>query len=199
MSWPPSTDVLVASGVGAAAVLLALIAVAVIVVKRRRNRRRAAERPTVAHALAAGMLARADVPEGDAAAQPHDAPPEPSSQEAPAAPRRPAPAPDARIAGSGAPLATALSRALIARPAPRGDARDRLLAVLLDDPVRTVGAAAALEESSAQLSRLTAAVSHERGVLGAHLARLAAAGLQPEQLASLAGLPAAEIRELLAR
>lgn len=194
MSWPPSTDVLVASGVGAAVVLLALVAVLVIVVKRRRNRRRAADRPTVAHALATGILPRPDAADELPSAV-ADAPPP-----APAAPSRPvsAPAPDARIAGSGAPLATALSRALNSRPTPRGDARDRLLAVLLDDPVRTVGAAAALEESSAQLSRLTAAVSHERGVLGTHLARLSAAGLEPEQLASLAGLPAAEIRELLA-
>jgi hypothetical protein len=42
-------------------------------------------------------------------------------------------------------------------------------------------------------------VTHERDVLGVHLSRLAAAGLQPEQLAALAGLPAAEIRDLLAR
>lgn len=190
MPWPPSTDVLVASGVGAAVVLLALVVALVIVVKRRRNRRSAAERPTVAHALAAGMLPRTDAPEATEVPPPAD----------PAAPdaRPVAPPPDARIAGSGAPLASALTRALNARPAPRGDTRDRLLAVLLDDPVRTVGAAAALEESSAQLARLTAAMSHEREVLGTHLARLSAAGLKPEQLASLAGMPAAEIRELLA-
>jgi hypothetical protein len=198
-------DVLVASAVGAA-VLIILIALAIVDVVRRRARRRAAVRRTVADAVASALLPRTppdvdpepvDAPEPGAAAFPgRPAVPNP---EPPAAKTAPAPSPTPDTAGSGTPLAAALNRALTNRPAPRGDARDRLLAVLLDDPVRTVGAAAALEASSAQLSRLTAAVTHERDVLGVHLARLAAAGLQPEQLASLAGLPAAEIRDLLAR
>jgi hypothetical protein len=214
MPWPPSTDVLVASGVGAA-VLIILIALAIVDVVRRRARRRAAVRRTVADAVATSMLPRppadadavqSDVPDvgGDPAPDPPAAPtlgptPGPAAPQAPQAPSAPDAPPIPDTAGSGTPLAAALNRALTNRPTPRGDARDRLLAVLLDDPVRTVGAAAALEASSAQLSRLTAAVTHERDVLGVHLSRLAAAGLQPEQLAALAGLPAAEIRDLLAR
>jgi len=217
MPWPPSTDVLVASGVGAA-VLIILIALTIVDVVRRRARRRAAARRTVADAVATSRLPRtpadADPGPADAAeAGSGSAPDQPAASATPDAetgapkpaldgdpqPAAPAGPPTPDTAGSGAPLAAALNRALTNRPAPRGDARDRLLAVLLDDPVRTVGAAAALEASSAQLSRLTAAVTHERDVLGVHLTRLAAAGLKPEQLAALAGLPAAEIRDLLAR
>jgi hypothetical protein len=210
MPWPPSTDVLVASGVGAA-VLIILIALAIVDVVRRRTRRRAAARRTVADAVATSMLPRPpavadpgqagepDAGGGPAPDRPVTPPPGPTAAKATPAPSAPDVPPTPDTAGSGTPLAAALNRALTNRPTPRGDARDRLLAVLLDDPVRTVGAAAALEASSAQLSRLTAAVTHERDVLGVHLSRLAAAGLQPEQLASLAGLPAAEIRDLLAR
>jgi hypothetical protein len=211
MPWPPSTDVLVASGVGAA-VLIILIALAIVDVVRRRARRRAAAGRTVADAVATSLLPRppavadpgqAGEPEagggGPAPDRPVDPPPGPTGAKAAPAPSTPDAPPTPDTAGSGTPLAVALNRALTNRPTPRGDARDRLLAVLLEDPVRTVGAAAALEASSAQLSRLTAAVIHERDVLGVHLSRLAAAGLQPEQLASLAGLPAAEIRDLLSR
>lgn len=85
-----------------------------------------------------------------------------------------------------------------APPPGRGDARDRLLAVLLDDPVRAVGATVELEACRRQLDRLTEAVQHERDVLGSVLARLAAAGLAPDQLARLSGLSDDELRGLLA-
>jgi hypothetical protein len=65
----------------------------------------------------------------------------------------------------------------------RGDARDRLLAVLLDDPVRAVGAT---EELEACRSRL-------RDVMH----RLAGTGLRPEQLARLAGLPVEDVNKML--
>jgi hypothetical protein len=65
----------------------------------------------------------------------------------------------------------------------RGDARDRLLAVLLDDPVRAVGAT---EELEACRSRL-------RDVMH----RLAGTGLRPEQLARLAGLPVEDVHKML--
>ncbi|GAA2563480.1 hypothetical protein [Pseudonocardia hydrocarbonoxydans] len=83
-------------------------------------------------------------------------------------------------------------------PADRGDARDRLLAVLLDDPVRAVGATVELEACRRQLARLTEAVQHERDALGSVLARLADAGLAPDQLARLSGLSDDELRGLLA-
>jgi hypothetical protein len=65
----------------------------------------------------------------------------------------------------------------------RADARDRLLAVLLDDPARAVGAAAELEACRTQLKDV--------------LQRLAGSGLRPEQLARLAGLPVDEVRALV--
>ncbi|GAA1234799.1 hypothetical protein [Pseudonocardia alaniniphila] len=65
----------------------------------------------------------------------------------------------------------------------RADARDRLLAVLLDDPARAVGAAAELEACRTQLQDV--------------LQRLAGSGLRPEQLARLAGLPVDEVRALV--
>jgi hypothetical protein len=66
---------------------------------------------------------------------------------------------------------------------PRADARDRLLAVLLDDPARAVGAAAELEACRTQLQDV--------------LQRLAGSGLRAEQLARLAGLPVDEVRALV--
>lgn len=79
-----------------------------------------------------------------------------------------------------------------------GDARDRLLAVLLDDPVRAVGATVELETCRGQLERLADAMRHERRALGEVLSRLEGAGLAPEQLSRLAGLPLDEVRVLLA-
>ncbi len=101
-------------------------------------------------------------------------------------------------AGSGRTVADAVSRALTARAARSGDARDRLLSVLLDDPVRAVGATVELDTCRSQLDRLTGALEHERGVLRGVLARLAATGLSDDQLARLSGLDPAELRALLA-
>jgi hypothetical protein len=81
--------------------------------------------------------------------------------------------------------------------APAPDARDRLLAVLLDDPERAVGAADELETCLHELDRLTDAVRTGRAALRDVLHRLAAAGLRPDQLARLARLPENEVRELL--
>ncbi|MCX6462756.1 MAG: hypothetical protein NTW05_04045, partial [Pseudonocardiales bacterium] len=112
-----------------------------------------------------------------------------------------APAPDAApppSAGSGRTVADAVSRALAAREARSGDARDRLLAVLLDDPVRAVGATVELDACRRQLDRLTGALAHERATLRGVLDRLAATGLSEQQLARLSGLDAGELRALLA-
>jgi hypothetical protein len=70
-----------------------------------------------------------------------------------------------------------------ARADMRADVRDRLLAVLLDDPARAVGAAAELEACRTQLQDV--------------LQRLVGSGLRPEQLARLAGLPVDEVRALV--
>jgi hypothetical protein len=85
-------------------------------------------------------------------------------------------------------------------PRPGGsapDARDRLLAVLLDDPERAVGAAVELEACLRELDRLSDAVRKKRGVLPDVFHRLAGSGLRPEQLARLAGMPLAEVEKLL--
>lgn len=87
----------------------------------------------------------------------------------------------------------------MAEPSPRGDVRDRLLAVLLHDPECAVGAAAELEACRGRLDRLSDAMRHERAALGDVLDRLAAAGLRPDQLARLSDLPVDEVRQLLAR
>ncbi|QJY45358.1 hypothetical protein [Pseudonocardia broussonetiae] len=81
-------------------------------------------------------------------------------------------------------------------PSARGDARDRLLAVLLDDPVRAVGATVELDACRRQLARLTDSVRHEREALRSVLARLADTGLGRDQLARLSGLSDAELRDL---
>jgi hypothetical protein len=85
----------------------------------------------------------------------------------------------------------------VATVASRVDVRDRLLAVLLDDPVRAVGAAVELETCRGQLERLSEAMQHERESLGDALTQLAGAGLQPEQVAKLASMPVDEVREIL--
>jgi hypothetical protein len=77
------------------------------------------------------------------------------------------------------------------------DSRDRLLAVLLDDPERVVGAAEELARCLHALERLTDAVRHERKVLREVLRKLADAGLRPRQLARLTGIPLAEMETLL--
>jgi hypothetical protein len=77
------------------------------------------------------------------------------------------------------------------------DARDRLLAVLLDDPEQAVGAAVELETCLHELDRLSDAVRAGRAALRDVLHRLAAAGLRPEQLARLARMPQAEVEALL--
>jgi hypothetical protein len=82
-------------------------------------------------------------------------------------------------------------------PGRQADPRDRLLAVLLDDPDRAVGAMVELESCLSELDRLSDAVRAGRAALRDVLHRLAAAGLRPDQLARLAGLPQAEVQELL--
>lgn len=81
---------------------------------------------------------------------------------------------------------------------PGGDARDRLLSVLLDHPALAVGAAAELEVCRAELERLSGEVRAQRDALGRVLGRLTVAGLVPEQLGRLSGLPVHEVQEMLA-
>lgn len=112
----------------------------------------------------------------------------------------------ASTAGSSHSVAAAVAQVLAARAAAqtpdadrRGDARDRLLAVLLDDPLRAVGAAVDLQDCQERIDRLAATVHDERSRLGDVLARLARSGLRPDQLARLSGLSDAEVAEFLRR
>lgn len=78
------------------------------------------------------------------------------------------------------------------------DARDRLLAVLLDDPSRAVDATEELAACLDRLAQLSDAMRREHAALRDALHRLAAAGLRPDQLARLAGMPLSEVLEILA-
>jgi hypothetical protein len=146
---------------------------------------------------------------------------EKADSEAPAAGSIPHARPKVSVAGSSRTVAAAVAQALavraavdrpagseaaqestpraepVATVASRVDVRDRLLAVLLDDPVRAVGAAVELETCRGQLERLSEAVRHERKSLGDALTQLAGAGLRPDQLAKLAGLPVDDVQEML--
>jgi hypothetical protein len=126
------------------------------------------------------------------------------------APETAAPTPVAGFVAGGWPVPVPPDPERAAVPAPRPDnedegrqrtpapdARDRLLAVLLDDPERAVGAADELENCLRELDRLSDAVRAGRAGLRDVLHRLAAAGLRPDQLARLARLPEHDVRELL--
>ncbi|MFR9804844.1 hypothetical protein ACL02T_21535 [Pseudonocardia sp. RS010] len=111
-------------------------------------------------------------------------------------------------AGSSRTVAAAVRQALAARARAaqpsnalvdprRGDARDRLLAVLLDDPVRAVGATVELQSQQEELSRLAEEMRTRRDELGGVVRKLADAGLGPNQVAELAGLDRAEVDRML--
>jgi hypothetical protein len=109
-------------------------------------------------------------------------------------------------AGSSRNVGNAVAHVLAARaaaPSPvpdrRGDARDRLLSVLLDDPLRAVGATVDLQDCQERMDRLTGALNDERARLRDVLGRLAHSGLRADQLARLSGLSDSEVAELLRR
>ena len=126
----------------------------------------------------------------------------------PASPPDRHPATDAQesaaAAGSSQSVAAAVAQVHAARAAAhapegdrRGDARDRLLAVLLDDPLRAVGAAVDRQDYQERLDRLTTS-------LGARAARRRAeppgpVRTPPGSARRLSGLSDAEIAELLRR
>ncbi|HWN34141.1 MAG TPA: hypothetical protein VNP03_15435 [Pseudonocardia sp.] len=79
-----------------------------------------------------------------------------------------------------------------------GDARDRLLRVLLADPDRALHAVGDLEASRNQLDRLNDSVHYQRRQLADAARRLRGAGLTPAQVAQLAGFGEGELVTLLA-
>jgi hypothetical protein len=148
------------------------------------------------------------VPVNDATG--HDGPEHPGAVNGdkpdPAAPDGAIPHQSSIAAGSSRTVAAAVAHVLAARaasPAPgadrRGEARDRLLAVLLDDPLRAVGAAVDLQDCQERMERLANALNDERGRLRDVLGRLAHSGLRADQLARLSGLSDSDVNELLRR
>ena len=78
-----------------------------------------------------------------------------------------------------------------------GDAKDRLLRVLLADPDRALHAVGDLEASRNQLSRLNDSLHYQRRQLADAARRLRGAGLTPAQVAQLAGFGEGELVSLL--
>lgn len=117
--------------------------------------------------------------------------------------------PEPETAGAGHGMADALQQALAARalagrlPQPGGtspaqpDLRDRLLAVLLDNPQEALGAAAELDGHREQLAQLSDALARQEEQLRGLVGKLSAAGLASDQVARLADLPQAEVERLL--
>ncbi|MGH3615136.1 MAG: hypothetical protein ACRDRK_21590 [Pseudonocardia sp.] len=186
-----SADVVAPLGAGAVALIVALIAA--LTSDRRGVRpdpagRTAAARSrprTVAEVIAARGAEGPAQPVVDPAAGAGDVPSSPAESASRSA------EPPVTAVGSGPDRCTG------PRSGYRADARDRLLAVLLDDPVRAVGAAVELDRCRMQLDELSDALRHERAALGGILRRLIAVGLRPEQLSRLAGLSLDEVLALL--
>jgi hypothetical protein len=78
-----------------------------------------------------------------------------------------------------------------------GDAKDRLLRVLLADPDRALHAVGDLEASRNQLHRLNDSMHYQRRQLADAARRLRGAGLTPAQVAQLAGFGEGELVSLL--
>ncbi|MGH3570158.1 MAG: hypothetical protein ACRDRH_29955 [Pseudonocardia sp.] len=177
-----SADVVAPLGAGAVALIVALIAA--LTSGRRAGRPDPAGRTGAAgsgrRTVAEMVAARGAEDRAQSAVPPSPAESAPRSEELPGT-----------AVGSGSERCPPL------RSRYRADARDRLLAVLLDDPVRAVGAAVELDKVRMQLDQLSDALRHERAALGGILRRLADIGLRPEQLSRLAGLPVDEVLALL--
>lgn len=87
--------------------------------------------------------------------------------------------------------------ALVSGPPLRPEeAKDRLLAVLLEDPARVLGATVDLDACRARPEWRSDAAS--RAGLRRVLEQLLGAGLRPDQLARLAGMPLDDVQEVLA-
>lgn len=119
-------------------------------------------------------------------------------------------------AGSPEPVSFAVAQALAARavrraqgrpdvpdlaaddvPTPLPDARDRLLSVLLTDPVTALGATTELDDTRARIDHLGDVLRRRRADLATAVHRLHASGLTGEQIGQLAGMDGADVREIL--
>jgi hypothetical protein len=138
----------------------------------------------------------------DASDHPSPGAPEPTDPDAETA----IPHQSSMAAGSSRNVGAAVAHVLAARaaaPTPetdrRGEARDRLLAALLDDPRSAVGAVVELQDCQERMNRIKGALHEERGRLRDVLGRLARSGLRADQLARLSGLADSDVADLLRR
>lgn len=69
--------------------------------------------------------------------------------------------------------------------------------MLLADPALALDATVDMDASQARLERLSGAVPREHAGLREALQRLVGAGLRPDQLTRLAGMPLDEVQEML--
>lgn len=118
--------------------------------------------------------------------------------------------------GSSEPVSFAVRQALAARAVQRArgrpdvpdlaaddvppalpDARDRLLAVLLSDPVTALGATTEVDDARARIDQLGDVLRRRRADLATAVHRLHASGLTGEQIGRLSGLDGDDVREIL--
>ena len=134
----------------------------------------------------------------------------------PWSPARTASAAAPECAGSPEPVSFAVAQALAARAVRRArggpdvpdaaaddpqaavpDARDRLLSVLLTDPVTALGATTELDDTRARIDQLGDVLRCRRADLAAAVHRLHASGLTGAQIGRLAGLARDDVRQIL--
>ncbi|GAA1393788.1 hypothetical protein GCM10009613_40920 [Pseudonocardia kongjuensis] len=84
-------------------------------------------------------------------------------------------------------------------PSPPGDddARDRLLAVLLADPVRALDATRTLDDSQHRIEELGDVLRRRRDELAGAVRHLNECGLDPAQIGRLSGMAPADVRTIL--
>ncbi|MFC5994503.1 hypothetical protein ACFQE5_09805 [Pseudonocardia hispaniensis] len=185
-------------------------------------RQAATARPDRPHPMSGAPTTASSVPGASAGTGPSQPESNGTPERPGSGPDRPTDSAARPLAGSNAAMADAVTQAFAARTpatrpaatresggvpdtagaearvvAPRGDIRDRLLEVLLDDPSRAIDAAADLQKALGQLEKLTEAVRQEREVLTSMLRRLADAGLDADQVGRLSGLPVDDVRAML--
>ncbi|MEJ8282004.1 hypothetical protein [Pseudonocardia spirodelae] len=84
-----------------------------------------------------------------------------------------------------------------AAPVTGGDARDRLLGVLLADPARAVDATERLDDSRDRIAELGEVLRRRRDDLAGAVRHLHECGLDPGQIGRLSGMAAADVRTIL--
>lgn len=84
-----------------------------------------------------------------------------------------------------------------ARTSAAGDAKDRLLGVLLEDPARAVDATERLDDTRDRIAELDEVLRRRRDDLAGAVRRLHECGLDPAQIGRLSGMAVDEVRTIL--